>query len=447
MSIRKRDWDRVSNTVRGFESRTHPSAAQIRARSNRQGRFDVLKVRNDTEYTLRKGHVIGIGDALNPPVPYSYLEASDPEDNPEQLEEDTNTWLGEPTFIGELYDERVHKGAFGILLEDCEVGDFVDIQCTGQALTLISGHNILSGLVIEVAGQVFPRTGEYRYMTTHTGIGSSDDEYGKSSHGGVIKWLAADTVVDAGVDPHRWAIVDLGGDPGPYPYLVRNTSGEDIPPYSCVNTNGLWPGYGAVSVDKPSDFLGPWLITWPHTIPDGWYGRAADAFGTLARYAEPSEEIMGGGMNRGPTIGEWTVGPTRLGIWAGWDTSTVEIDGEEVTLVTLRPADARTVLEGASGYYTGGYMSNLPMVFGIPVEGDTEGVTYIHWHNLGTLMAQIEPADLQDFLDGLTSAQVYDLLDNLSASNLASLLERLPGWSVSGNRFLKSVSGTIQWAT
>ena len=446
MNIRPRDWQRIASTVRGHESRKYDSTAQIRARTNRQGRFDVLKVRNDTELTLLKGHVIGIGDALTVPIPYEWQDDGETEEENEQFAADTGSWLGEPIFKGEIYDESTHRGSFGILLEGGEAGDYIDVQVAGQVLAPVLAVGFLPGFVIENAVYAYPQTGEHRFLTTNMGWGDDDDDIEMSSHGGIIKWRGPDTDIDAGHDNYRWCVIDLGGDAGPFPVMIFNESDEEIPPYGCVRTtSGGFNVIPSYPVTVPDDFFGPWVFNGPHPIPVNRCGRGTFP-PCMARYEEVSEEFAGGGQLLGPLEGKFTIGPSRFGIWSSQ--GSFIYDGD-VPLVGITTVDARSCLEAASGMWTSGYIENAPVVFGYSSVEDvglpTDGA--MHWFNLGKLMSQIDPLDLQDFLDNLTSTQVYDLLNNLSASDLAELLQRLPGWSASGTRFLKSVSGSIQWAT
>ena len=95
------------------------------------------------------------------------------------------------------------------------------------------------------------------------------------------------------------------------PIYVRNDSGEEIPPFACMQTNGAVDagGQNYITVDKPVDDTGTagrYLFNGIAPIEIGGYGIAHD--GPLVRMLTDGTAIASGDLWQ-PTVAAWAVKP------------------------------------------------------------------------------------------------------------------------------------------
>lgn len=132
----------------------------------------------------------------------------------------------------------------------------------------------------------------------------------------VVKYLKASGFV---IDASRGNAQTL--QPTEYIY-VRNDSGEEIPPFACMQTTGTVEsgGQNYITVDKPADVSGEagwYLFNGQSPIPEDEYGIAFD--GPVVRMLTDGSSAITSGELWSPDVGEWAVTEGDLFIAIGAD--------------------------------------------------------------------------------------------------------------------------------
>lgn len=314
---------RISRAVRLSESRLYPQSEAWAGRPVRESApTGVVKVRNETDRTLFRGYVVGLGN------PVDYNEDHDGDILGRFSDESVNEFTVIPYFLGEDYDADVHRGSFAVIMDD-------DVVPGESTWARVSGLMVVH--VDQPLGDRNSPGWDQRFVTA--GPKEGEDYLQANYHGTAVRHHFAP-------DNHLYTdhfLIDVGGDPGPYQFSVFNMEAEDVPAYGVMEVLSFDESEHYYNVRKPTGAGGLYLFNWHKAVPSEGWGRGGNAIGLPVLLNADDDPTPGAFY--GPVPSTWGFSNVPDGSWTPLGGGPSGTDTER-----MAPASVTQMLRGIRGY-------------------------------------------------------------------------------------------------